>query len=85
MTMLAAGSFTQLLEYKWKKGETHRFEFEADNQIEMKLGGALGGMMGGALGGGGGMGATLRLGTFSQKVVKFALTVPQKSTLRSRN
>ena len=55
ITMLAAGSVHAAeLEYKWKKGDTHRFEFEADNQVEMKLGGAMGGMMGGMMGGGGG-------------------------------
>lgn len=75
ITMLAAGSVHAAeLEYKWKKGDTHRFEFEADNQVEMKLGGAMGGMMGGMMGGGGaggGIGAKIKTrSTFSQKVVK---------------
>ena len=62
LTLLCASSVHGVeLEYKWKKGQTHRFNFEADTQVEMKMGGAMGGMMGGAMGGqmGGQMGAAV--------------------------
>jgi hypothetical protein len=64
------------LKYRWKKGDLHRFSFESDNKIEMKLGGAMGNMMGGMMGGsksGAGINARMKTKTvFTQKVKSVA-------------
>ena len=55
------------LHYKWKKGDTHRFRYEADSTVKVNLPG-LGAMMGAA---GGGPGMNMKTDTvFSEKVLK---------------
>jgi len=43
------------LNYRWKKGDTHRFNYEDDTTFEIAMGGGMPGMPGMAAMGGGGM------------------------------
>lgn len=71
VVMLGAGSASAVeLNYTWKKGDVHRFRYEDDTTVEMKMAGmeAMGGMMPGM--GAGGMAMKLRVQSqFSQKVL----------------
>ncbi|XXF76106.1 hypothetical protein P2318_24005 [Myxococcaceae bacterium GXIMD 01537] len=67
VVLCSAGSASAVeLNYKWKKGEVHRFRYEDDTTLEMQMGG-MAGMMPGM-----GAGAGMRLkvqSVFSQKVL----------------
>ena len=72
--MFTASSASALeLNYKWKKGDVHRFQYEDDSTVEVKMPGGMGGMnmqMPGMEMGAGGMTVRMRMhSTFSQKVL----------------
>jgi hypothetical protein len=70
--LLAAPVFAVELNYKWKKGDTHRFSYEDDTTFEMAMAGMAGmpGMPGMAAMGSAGGGMKLKVQTvFRQKVL----------------
>ncbi len=75
LALLASGSASAVeLNYTWKKGDVHRFQYEDDSTIEMKMpgmGADMGGMqMPGMNMGAAGMNVRMKLqSTFSQKVL----------------
>ncbi len=72
LVMFTAGSaFAVEFNYTWKKGDVHRFQYEDDSTIEMKMAGGMPGMqMPGMNMGAGGMKAQMKVQSiFSQKVL----------------
>lgn len=74
LALFASGSASAVeLNYQWKKGDVHRFQYEDDSTIEMKMPGGMGGMqmqMPGMDMGKGGMNVRMKVqSTFSQKVL----------------
>ncbi|OJT17485.1 hypothetical protein BO221_46110 [Archangium sp. Cb G35] len=77
LVLFASGSASAVeLNYKWKKGDVHRFQYEDDSTIEMKMPGGMGGMPGmgmqmpGMEMGKGGMNVRMKVqSVFSQKVL----------------
>ncbi len=72
LVLCTAGSASAVeFNYIWKKGDVHRFQYEDDSKIEMKMPGGMGGMqMPGMSMGEGGMSAQMKVqSTFSQKVL----------------
>lgn len=77
LVLFASGSASAVeLNYQWKKGDVHRFQYEDDTTMEMKMPGGMGGM--GGMGmqmpgmdmGKGGMNVRMKVqSTFSQKVL----------------
>ncbi|WP_375766634.1 hypothetical protein NR798_33795 [Archangium gephyra] len=77
LVLFASGSASAVeLNYQWKKGDVHRFQYEDDTSMEMKMPGGMGGM--GGMGmqmpgmdmGKGGMNVRMKVqSTFSQKVL----------------
>jgi hypothetical protein len=71
VVLMGAGSASAVeLNYKWKKGDVHRFRYEDDTTVQMKMAGmeAMGGMMPGM--GAGGMDMKLKVQSqFSQRVL----------------
>ncbi|AKJ05782.1 Hypothetical protein AA314_07408 [Archangium gephyra] len=75
--LFASGSASAVeLNYQWKKGDVHRFQYEDDSTIEMKMPGGMGGMPGmgmqmpGMEMGKGGMNVRMKVqSVFSQKVL----------------
>ena len=75
LVLFASGSASAVeLNYQWKKGDVHRFQYEDDSTIEMKMPGGMGGMPGmqmpGMEMGQGGMNVRMKVqSVFSQKVL----------------
>jgi hypothetical protein len=75
LVLFSAGSASAVeLNYQWKKGDVHRFQYEDDSTIEMAMPGGMGGMPGmqmpGMNMGAGGMKMRMKVqSTFSQKVL----------------
>jgi hypothetical protein len=77
LVLFSAGSASAVeLNYQWKKGDVHRFQYEDDSTIEMAMPGGMGGMqmpgmqMPGMKMGGDGMKMRMKVqSTFSQKVL----------------
>jgi hypothetical protein len=74
LVLFTAGSASAVeLNYQWKKGDVHRFQYEDDSTIEMQMPGGMGGMnmqMPGMNMGSGGMKMRMKVqSTFSQKVL----------------
>jgi hypothetical protein len=74
LVLFASGSASAVeLNYQWKKGDVHRFQYEDDSTIEMKMPGGMGGMgmqMPGMEMGKGGMNVRMKVqSVFSQKVL----------------
>lgn len=77
LVLFASGSASAVeLNYQWKKGDVHRFQYEDDSTIEMKMPGGMGGMPGmgmqmpGMEMGKGGMNVRMKVqSVFSQKVL----------------
>lgn len=74
LVLFSAGSASAVeLNYQWKKGDVHRFQYEDDSTIEMQMPGGMGGMnmqMPGMDMGAGGMKMRMKVqSTFSQKVL----------------
>lgn len=75
LVLFSAGSASAVeLNYQWKKGDVHRFQYEDDSTIEMAMPGGMGGMPGmqmpGMNMGSGGMKMRMKVqSTFSQKVL----------------
>jgi hypothetical protein len=75
LVLFASGSASAVeLNYQWKKGDVHRFQYEDDSTIEMKMPGGMGGMSGmqmpGMEMGQGGMNVRMKVqSVFSQKVL----------------
>ncbi|HYO71281.1 MAG TPA: hypothetical protein VEU33_34900, partial [Archangium sp.] len=77
LVLFASGSASAVeLNYQWKKGDVHRFQYEDDSTMEMKMPGGMGGMPGmgmqmpGMQMGQGGMNVRMKVqSVFSQKVL----------------
>ncbi|MET0403119.1 MAG: hypothetical protein ABW123_11985, partial [Cystobacter sp.] len=72
LVLFTAGSASAVeFNYKWNKGDVHRFQYEDDTNIEMKMPGGMPGMnMPGMNMGAGGMKVQMKVqSTFSQKVL----------------
>jgi hypothetical protein len=77
LVLFASGSASAVeLNYQWKKGDVHRFQYEDDSTMEMKMPGGMGGMPGmgvqmpGMEMGKGGMNVRMKVqSVFSQKVL----------------
>ncbi len=77
LVLFASGSASAVeLNYQWKKGDVHRFQYEDDTTMEMKMPGGMGGMPGmgmqmpGMEMGKGGMNVRMKVqSVFSQKVL----------------
>lgn len=80
LVLFTAGTASAVeFNYTWKKGDVHRFQYEDDSKIEMKMPGGMGGMqmpgmqMPGMNMGDGGMSVQMKVqSTFSQKVLAVA-------------